>query len=235
MKSRPILFSAPMVRAILEGRKTQTRRLYKSRLSDAVNAPNGPLYALPSPYGSPGDQLWVKETHAIRRDVDPKVDLAKAVHYLRYRADRGDGDDISSEWHDYGPGWRPSIHMPRWASRITLEITDLRVQRLREITEDDARAEGVVPYTPPHGHISPDQLVPGPGFDDCRLGDRPNRLPFAHLWDEINGKATQMLNDDGEPVFDDNERPIMHAPKSWASNPWVWAITFRRVDSEAKL
>jgi hypothetical protein len=96
--------------------------------------------------------------------------------------------------------------MPRAFSRITLEVTEVRVQRLQEISEDDARAEGVEPYTPPHGHISPGQRVPGPGFDGCRLGDQPHRLPFADLWDSINGKR---------------------AP--WSSNPWVWALTFRRM------
>jgi len=125
--------------------------------------------------------------------------------------------------------WRPAIFMPRWASRITLEIAKVRVQRLQEISDDDARAEGVDPYTPPTGHISPDQRVPGPGFENCRLGDQPHRLPFADLWDSINGNPRAMLDDDGNPVLDDNERPIMHPPKSWASNPWVFAITFRRI------
>jgi hypothetical protein len=109
---------------------------------------------------------------------------------------------------EYAPGafdnikWRPSIHMPRWASRITLEVTDVRVQRLQDITDEDAKAEGVVPLE----HIHEDQRVPGPGFNDCRLGDQPHRLPFAILWDEINGKR---------------------AP--WEADPWVWAIEFERV------
>jgi hypothetical protein len=99
-----------------------------------------------------------------------------------------------------------SLFMPRKESRITLEITNVRVHRIWSITDEDARAEGVTPYTPPHGCVSLDQRVPGPGFSDCRLGDQPYRLPFADLWDKVSGKR---------------------AP--WEVNPWVWALTFRRV------
>jgi len=193
------------------------------------------------PYGRPGDRLWVRETfNIVHVSIDPETGYGDDVQAAPNipNDDRGGwwsrvwrATDEQSDYHrnDRGFGWRPGIHMPRWASRITLEITEVRVQLLQEISEDDARAEGVVPYTPPHGHISPDQRVPGPGFDDCRLGDQPHRLSFADLWDQINGKATPMLDDDGDPVLDDNERPIMHAPKSWASNPWCWAITFSRI------
>lgn len=201
-RERPILFSAPMVRAILYGRKTQTRRLAKPQNNSAC------------PYGERGDRLYLREAFAYSvKDPDSVHEPGQYnedTHDIVYRA----SSDGAGEWEHYedgkrspcAPPWRPGIHMPRWASRITLEITDVRVQRLWDITDDDARAEGVEPYTPPHGHISPEQRVPGPGFERCRLGDQPHRLPFAHLWDRINGKRA-----------------------AWSSNPWVWAITFKRL------
>ncbi len=302
MRSRPILFNAPMVRAILEGRKTQTRRVIDmNRLSAFVPHPiveeidelhigstkagrfrirmnqhgavfkldgnktfglkpgefdfvcpyaNGRTWITPKAAGhtapwtitpSGSQRLWVRETfNIVHVSIDPETGYGDDVQAAPNipKDDRGGwwsrvwrATDEQADCHrdDRGFAWRPGIHMPRWASRITLEITEVRVQRLQDISDDDARAEGVTPYTPPHGHIAPDQRVPGPGFDNCRLGDQPHRLPFADLWDSINGKATPMLDDNGEPVFDDNERPIMHAPRSWASNPWVFAISFRVV------
>lgn len=214
MKERPILFSSPMVLAILEGRKTQTRRImnliefqpctasgdgwdwdFRDRRGRWNSYTTKQLVeSKRNPYGTPGDRLWVRETWG-RCDRDRVI----------YRADDIDALAKERNWVSW-PTWRPSIFMPRWASRITLEVTEVRVQRLHEISEEDAKAEGVTPYTPPDGHISLDQRVPGPGFDRCRLGDQPHRLPFADLWDTINGKR---------------------AP--WSSNPWVWAISFRRV------
>jgi hypothetical protein len=94
--------------------------------------------------------------------------------------------------------WRPSIFMPRWASRITLEVTEVRVQRLQEVTEDDALAEGVEPLK----HIAPDQ----PLLTGGTAGEQPHRLAFSVLWDSINGERA-----------------------SWVSNPWVWAVSFRRL------
>lgn len=144
MRERPMLFSAPMVRAILEGRKTQTRRVVKPQPTGALAARGRTA----CPCGQPGDRLWVRETHAVyqahgqhREDgerwgpwgglpttVSP--DRTQVVYY-REGFDRCD------------PGrWRPSIHMPRWASRITLEVTGVRAERLHDITEADAVAEG---------------------------------------------------------------------------------------------
>lgn len=137
MKERPIIFSGPMVRAILEGRKTQTRRVVKNTGLYAVDAAiHGPevaareLIALATrcPFGAPGDRLWVRE----------------AFHVMQ---SRHDGDTGSVLYHADGHGdwigkWTPSIHMPRWASRITLEVMGVRVERLNEITPDDCRAEG---------------------------------------------------------------------------------------------
>ncbi len=183
MKERPILMSAPMVRAILEGRKTQTRRVYKPREVDNVEDPHGALFAFPTPYGSPGDRLWVRETWS--HDAHD-LDTCRAAH------------EDASPGIGYGPyyrstevapdtlRWKPSIFMPRWASRITLEVTEVRVQRLQEISEDDAKAEGCEP--------------------SGSAGFATARGLYAALWDSING-----------------------ARAPWPSNPWVWAITFRRL------
>ena len=206
MKERPILFSSPMVRAILEGRKTMTRRVIKLdefsesttpgydfafrkrglwhdvRLADMLDPPRR-NYPGACPYGTIGDRLWVKETHHVRdaRYVD------------------GTGWDIvyKADDEDFPYGWTPSIHMPRWASRITLEITGIRLQRLQEITEEDARAEG----------ITDGGCLECGNHEPCGCSN-PNpdaRDAFIYLWDSINSKR---------------------AP--WASNPWVWVIEFGR-------
>ncbi|MEQ1751860.1 MAG: hypothetical protein ABL974_20730, partial [Prosthecobacter sp.] len=157
MKECPILFSGPMVRAILDGRKTQTRRIVKPQPSYLVESKcstyatslvdrHGDLYpglaafgvyseeeAWPCPYGQPGDRLWVRETH--RYDgLDPNI--AKQMRDPKTVQHRSDADDEFVKW-------LPSIHMPRWASRITLEIVSVRVERLQDITEADAIAEGI--------------------------------------------------------------------------------------------
>ena len=230
MKERPIIMSGPSLAAILDGKKTQTRRIvkdatgafwdhaaYRPSVVDGVvqwslldgSRPNNVNYSpMPRcPYGKVGDYLWVKETFALApvcEDPDPEIDDDWHVVY------RADGDErpwrtsLDENAEEVPPPWKPSIFMPRWASRITLEVTGVRVERLHAITDDDARAEGVEPYTPPSGCISPDQRVPGPGFDDARLGDQPHRLAFADRWGDVHG--------------DD----------SWAANPWVWVIEFRR-------
>src|SRR5688572_22676571 len=125
VKERPILFSCEMVKAILEGRKTQTRRII-TRMCLTGNGPQDFVDGS-CPYGKPGDRLWVRETWAGRTDVDGKTDPEKARHYAMYRADGGDPKD-PLEWHDYGGRWISPIHMPRWASRITLEVVDVRVE-----------------------------------------------------------------------------------------------------------
>jgi len=176
VKGRPILFSSPMVRAILDGSKTQTRRSFA-----------GTLGVTPCPYGVPGDRLWVRETFVQGHPSDAgEVRYDLPLRYW-YRAD-GDLDMWAGEdGHAGDVPWRPSIHMPRAASRITLEITDVRVERLQAISEEDALAEGV-------------PFVQNDPFE------RTARREFQDLWDSLNAKR---------------------AP--WASNPWVWCLTFKRV------
>jgi hypothetical protein len=223
MTDRPILFSAEMVRAILDGRKTQTRRTIKpvptvngvgaifdegDRQEDFVK----PYWVFPETckYGKPGDLLWVRETWA----------KGETAGVARYRATDPQCDDTTS-----GLRWRPSIHMPRWASRITLRITDIRVERLHDISEDDARAEGATMRPACNGF---QHRYPGWSMDWSKVGQlshyatgakRGVKAPltegdvslhspkwaFASLWNEING------------------------PGAWDENPWVWVISFERV------
>lgn len=149
VKERPILFNGEMVRAILDGTKTQTRRLVKGCVEE------GGVYSIDAwmngkmpkcPYGTVGDRLWVRETWA----WVPGVNGSMGWSTLNYKADGGqrmfDGDKVMNEtgkFLTHEGVWRPSIHMPHWASRITLEITNVRVERLQDISEEDAKAEGV--------------------------------------------------------------------------------------------
>lgn len=205
MKERPIIFSGPMVRAILEGRKTQFRRIVKPQPPDHswsvlpgyklhahVDVTDGKIGLrfhhsverqdakdslhqdenwIVCPLGNPGGRLWVKETHWVERagtiDGSGRLIFYKATD------------------PDFPYGWKPSIHMPRWASRITLEIADVRVERLNDISERDCLLEG---------------------FDYQGRHKNP--------WYE----------------FMDHWKPL-HGPGSWAANPWVWVYTFKMVDN----
>jgi len=236
---RPILFSAAMVRALLDGRKGQTRRIVKpqpSHIVTMVGADDRPTgeYGLVldaecprviqqftrCPYGVPGDRLWVRESGKIARDaydVDPALgkDLWRDVGWV-HAADGAlvQRETLStalaplSQWiGDCALIGRPSIHMPRWASRLTLTITDVRVERLQDISEADARAEGITAY-PDGFHWEPN---PEPSF--CRLIGRTAKLAFLGLWEEINGR------------------------ESVDANPWVWVLSFdveRRNVDEAR-
>jgi hypothetical protein len=203
---RPILFSGPMVRALLDGRKTQTRRIIKPGvgqkwLSPALlqSAPSaefvkggaqfehpkgGPLTWVTCPYGVPGDRLWVREAWATPND-----------HAIIYRANWQDDakargfDNIPLD--DSGIRWKPSIHMTRSASRLWLEITDVRVERLQAISETDAAAEGLT-------KIGMEWGVPGPHWRECYSPV----TAYLELWDRINGAGAAK------------------------SNPWVWAVSF---------
>jgi hypothetical protein len=210
MKERPILFSGPMVRAILEGRKTQTRRVVKdeglppsSDVIRIVELDNGEFeqfynekrsknWLLKCPYGQPGDRLWVRETFAVTDGCSgyeyPFVPASPVEKKVLFRAS---GDRAEK--------WRPSIFMPRWASRITLEIVSIRVERLQDVSEADAKVEGADTY-----NAALDIGTKG----TPRLDAGPFQKGYALLWGEING------------------------PGSWASNPWVWVVEFRRCQSE---
>lgn len=223
MKERPIIFSAPMVRAILEGTKTQTRRIVKlqprSRADIGHYGAGMPFIRNPDvtgknlgcPYGQPGDRLWVRETWAEtdRYDGTPVVAYRAggciAVGCDGFSRDGTRGKDVllsNLAWKEtpYVDRWRSPIHMPRWASRITLEVTGVRFERLQAITEADARAEGVEGVDPdgPVGYIpSSDHM------GRCRY-------QYANLWESINGSGT------------------------WDANPWVWVVEFRRVTGAAE-
>lgn len=254
MTERPILFSGAMVRAILDGRKTQTRRVAKlpeqrtrrgewesielggdgcfdrfgRRITEVTP---GLAHSITGAcVGAPfavGEQLWVRETWGLRKHFDftdwhrrslRAVDSLPPEWMLDYRAD----------WNEeHEPNfWRPSIHMPRWASRITLEVTGVRVERLNDISEEDAKAEGVEVHMMPeewravrqqHGRNEAITFDREPSADliaALRLRDvthvpaRPVRSAvagFRSLWESINGRG------------------------SWDANPWVWVVEFRRV------
>lgn len=210
---RPILFSAPMVRAILEGRKTQTRRLVKPVRGfehhhickpEMMAAPHEVWWhgdetdrvgcAQSCPYGNPDTRLYVRESWRALQMWDTfKPSELPNYAPICYDADDsivGLTDEFSGEV--FGKG-RPSIFLPRWASRITLEITDVRVERLNYISEEDAEAEGVEPN--PWADVLPDGEV-SDAASKFRAG-------FHELWSRINGEGT------------------------WAANPWVWVLGFK--------
>jgi len=227
MKERPILFSSPMIRAILAGRKSQTRRAVKLGFTDwqrdhslammvtgsdgmpcftdAKAEPSPAMMAMlrstpgkPCPYGAAGDALWVRETWAYSLECNGK-DHDEETLPIQYRAD---GDDVV----DCGR-WRPSIHMPRWASRITLPVTAIRVERLQEISEADARAEGVTPCARCRGTGIDPVRVGGVDPDWCSecggtAQGLTHRDAYSELWDVINGRG------------------------AWERNPWVWVVAF---------
>lgn len=206
MKERPILFSAPMVRAILEGRKTQTRRIVKLTDSGRVKAVGSarnwhlddPNAYLACPYGQPGDRLWVRETFLEIGNLDPG--------FIVYRADYPEcvPDGLENIPSASAIKWKPSIHMPRSASRMTLEITNIRVERLNDISEEDAIAEGVDHRECPT-YQSPEQLEHMIRFGSYAWTiDYPGG--FKSLWESINGED------------------------SWGANPWVWVIEFERIE-----
>ncbi|EAO4600131.1 hypothetical protein E5771_12580 [Salmonella enterica] len=210
MKERGMIFNAEMVRAILDGRKTQTRRPIKwkqTRFTEIAERDDGSLWPwaedcerggdiwFACPYGEIGDRIWVRETWQVIHD---HIDESSHVEYRTYAPSIPKEKD--RYWHtvyaehfgdesreDRGFPWRPAIHMPRWASRITLEITGVRVERLNSITESDAEAEGVTDT----------------GFGDLLVDG------YRYLWKSIYGE------------------------ESWAANPWVWVIEFKRVEGGA--
>ncbi|MDP4557915.1 hypothetical protein Q9247_09490 [Halomonas meridiana] len=201
-KERPILFNGDMVNAILAGRKTQTRRIVKPQrhpYGEIISADKvaeevlGMTGAIRCPYGQPGDRLWVREAFRSRRVDNLPGDVA-------YRADCPGEKTVPNS---YGRPWKPSIHMPRWASRITLEIVSVRVERLQNISEADAMAEGI--ELPENGTYRDYSVKPenNEGYDYCKSPVDSYRT----LWEKINGSD------------------------SWDANPWVWVVEFKRVEA----
>lgn len=202
MADRPILFSAPMVRALLDGRKTQTRRVLKDQPGDldkpfmmddgswhVTDSRGGHMSPLPVRFAK-GDRLWVREAFC----NDP-VQWHPGPTSLVHRADFRESADTKDIMQRHGARWRPGIHMPRWASRLTLAVTDVRVQRLQEIGETDAEAEGAYLDDSPcdHSRATCEEI-------GC-LG-QTYKAGFCNVWSLINGTP------------------------SWLANPWVVALTF---------
>ncbi len=247
VKERPILFSAPMVRANLDGTKTQTRRIVKFsdpfkvgqehehrifKMAYKTNDGNwgwldGTIDPVPlrlligpgkkCPYGRVGNRLWVREAFLVQPDLWKINHSPQPIHYLATTKREGVEDYIG----------KPSIHMPRWASRIDLEISEVRVERLQDISEEDAKAEGVPEYQETilgrrmnqavmYGNPSAPQTFMGIPIQRIFTVESPEpkdepplvrsyRVNYQALWEEING------------------------PGSWDLNPWVWVIKYKRV------
>ena len=247
MTERGMIFNSEMVRAILDGRKTQTRREVKLNLDIACLATtydwatslsanhyqglteeqiqqkaeslrgvihpvilgNGQMVSIICPHGKPGDRIWVRETfQGPLFDYDLMDSYCKdptpfeKPEFCVYKADGVPAPEFYDADDELHCCWRPSIHMPRWASRILLEITDVRVERLNTISEKDAAAEGV----PPAGSLLPDY----PGTFLTPKGDFATaKVAFQRLWESIYGA------------------------ENWLANPWVWVIEFKRVEGGA--
>lgn len=228
VRERPILFSGAMVRALLDARKTVTRRVVKithrtpglaaALLPPAGIAPRPHVAAELCPYGQPGDRLWVREGWG----YEPWTE--ESERRVLYRASTVDGDRTMR--------WRPSIHMPRWASRITLEITEVRVERVQDISEEDAVAEGIEEFGTVQrswisgstalgalaGIMGANPALSRRGFlaslvasgaialgADGKAERATPRAAFGHLWESIHGAG------------------------AWERNDWVWVVRFRRV------
>lgn len=204
MKERPILFSGPMVRAILEGRKTQTRRVVKPQPSDpnwvmlrgsSIDKSDETFFSCP--YGPVGTKLWVRESFRLSdtyRDCACYEPCSCKNGVPIYAADFSNDPEM-------GP-FKPSIHMPRWASRITLEVTGVRVEGLQDISEEDAKAEGMFERK------SEDGMSGFGGHDGPNIpAEYTFRFAFKDLWNRIN-----------------DERGF-----GWDFNPWVWVVEFKRI------
>lgn len=226
---KPILFSTEMVQAILDGRKTQTRRVIKPQPDNQVNCVNpcknsewefgkdyynGDGEAIEykkCPYGKPGDELWVRETFALREACDNKPPSEcmedEAVWY------RADNNELTG---NAAGKWRPSIHMPREYSRIQLKVEDIRVERVQDISTEEIKAEGVqIPVSQDGSPLiglgekySPAKYLPKGALSKENRGnvteDDLYEIHWASLWDSINADRGY----------------------SWESNPWVWVIEF---------
>ena len=220
MKERGMIFNSEMVRAILDGRKTQTRRIMKIQpehsglgLRRVIDSKNGSVdgqyfwsssdacglkarsKSFACPFGAVGDRIWVRETWAEAGACAPDLKLYRANY----------PEHVPSIYENVPPAeeirWTPSIHMPRWASRILLEITDVRVEQLNAISEEDARAEGIIDG----GCLNCGEPEPC----GCANPEPDATDAFAYLWQSIYGQ------------------------ENWNANPWVWVIEFKRVEGGA--
>ncbi|WP_430992333.1 hypothetical protein [Klebsiella aerogenes] len=211
-----MIFNSEMVRAILDGRKTQTRRIVKGTdgavkfckewdingeeifvvLGEKDHTGMNPVFgAISCPFGAVGDRIWVRETWAEAGACAPDLKLYRANY----------PEHVPSIYENVPPAeeirWTPSIHMPRWASRILLEITDVRVEQLNAISEEDARAEGIIDG----GCLNCGEPEPC----GCANPEPDDTDAFAYLWQSIYGQ------------------------ENWNANPWVWVIEFKRVEGGA--
>lgn len=216
MTAKPIIFSTPMVKAILEGRKTQTRRFIKPQpdMYDALS-----LLKLEPKY-QPGDKLWVRETWALVGTCDPGYVTYRATYPNDLLERYPNLENVPKDFKDSGYKWRPSIYMPRWASRITLEIINVRAERLQDISETDVEWEGTPNYT---------KRPSGVNVED-----------FKDLWNSIYGQPKPIHETDptthkkrvthyvSYPWEDINE-VRQYRGKDWyvTGNPWVWVYTFK--------
>ena len=220
IKERPVLFSAPMVRAILEGRKTVTRRPVKVQPRSKADIGSYGLgqpfirnpdvsKANPScPYGRPGDRLWVRETWYCDHDEVQRGPYLQPADMTDLDEARKNGDlvyaaDGLTPYEQDQPKWKPSIHTPRWASRILLEITDVRVERLQDISDEQALAEGIIPHVRGGWHWHPHD--PANVDDWHQFGFKTPFWAFHDLWAGINGQ------------------------ENWDANPWTWVVEFKQV------
>ena len=237
MKERPILFSGPMIRAILAGEKNQTRRVIRPQPKYPEFTYKGagftglwcgypdngedPAWEAYCPYGKPGDQLWVRETFAeICELADPYCECEDKApnnphHFIEYRADSG--NKYPGQWDDaypdeiehakkegFIPRWKPSIFMPRWASRIQLHVERVRVERVQDISERDALAEGLEVFSQDAGNnfsIGSGKII---------NTTREPIMAFHFLWDSINERRGF----------------------GWDKNPWVWVVEFSVIQEE---
>ncbi|HDZ9350979.1 hypothetical protein [Klebsiella pneumoniae] len=223
MTERGMIFNGEMVRALLSGRKTQTRRPIKwkqTRFTEIGEREDGSKWPWsedaehacdfwhPCPFGAVGDRIWVRETfQGPLFDYDLMDSYCKdptpfeKPEFCVYKADGVPAPEFYDADDELHCCWRPSIHMPRWASRILLEITDVRVERLNAISEEDARAEGIIDG----GCLNCGEPEPC----GCANPEPDATDAFAYLWQSIYGQ--------------DN----------WNANPWVWVIEFKRVECGA--
>jgi len=218
ISERGMIFNAEMVRALLDGRKTQSRRPIKwkqTRFTEIGEREDGSKWPWsedaehacdfwhPCPFGAVGDRIWVREAFRVHsRATDVATLVYKASERNSWTEQTRRVPVAVCNKPATPEKWTPSLHMPRWASRILLEITDVRVERLNAISEEDAAAEGV----PPAGSLLPDY----PGTFLTPKGDFATaKVAFQRLWESIYGA------------------------ENWQANPWVWVIEFKRVEGGA--